>query len=162
MRRKHDRVRVTSAGPTLTRQDQAQGTDLNAMMKRYAGAGSMPEVDAVRRVFVDLSNMPTFFEANLQVIRAREAFDKLDADVRKRFGNSVVDFVKFCADPANERAALEAIGGKPIVDHMARQDAIAEAQRQKAERERSKVDQPELPVTPPPKGEPAQAPPKGS
>lgn len=95
-----------------TKQEFAKDCDVNEIIKRCLRAGvSLPGAD-VQGVFADVSAMPDFAGAQALIVSAREAFDSLDAEVRREFGNDPVKLVEFLtpeslAVPSNRLKAEE-------------------------------------------------------
>lgn len=86
--------------PSLTVQSQAEEADINVIVRRFGVTGVLPE--GVRApVYQDFLHVFDFQSAMNAVRGAQESFDKMPADVRKRFANDTQQFVVFCSDPGN-------------------------------------------------------------
>lgn len=91
-----------SCEPSLTQQCFADECDINQIVARYVKTEVMNvRSDYLSGRFVDLASMPDYKEACNIVIAANEAFQKLPADLRKRFDNDPSEFLDFVSDPSN-------------------------------------------------------------
>lgn len=91
--------------PSRTIQSAGDETDINKMMDRFAlNGGLLPQITGVPMV-EDFDSVVDFHTAMNVVVRSREAFMKLPADVRKRFGNDPRQFVEFVSE-RNEDGSL--------------------------------------------------------
>lgn len=97
----HDRVALSTPGPSMTRQEFQAECDINQIMRRYEKTGVISHV--ARRVpqYLDVSETPDLQSALNMLERATEAFMSLPANVRKRFDNDPSEFVKFASDVKN-------------------------------------------------------------
>lgn len=85
---------------TLAKQEFKEECDINTILKRFNITGELPQ--GVRMpTFGDFVPVGTFHEAANAIAVAREAFDELPAEVRRRFANDPGEFVAFCSDPKN-------------------------------------------------------------
>lgn len=95
-------------GQSMARQSEAEGCDINKIMKRYEQTGVLP--DAVRQgLFVDVSEMGDYRTAIEQVRSVDRYFASLPAATRAEFENNPAVFLDFAADPGNE-ARLRELG----------------------------------------------------
>lgn len=98
----------TEGGADQSFKDEA---DINRIMKRYEVTGVMLDPTLrVQRVprYEDISQMPEdFLEANVRVMKAKEAFDELPAAVRDRFANSPYELMMFLSNEANRDEAIK-------------------------------------------------------
>lgn len=86
--------------PTLTKQSFAEEVDINTIVKRFKLTGELPK-DIRLPTYEDFTGVFDFHSAMNAVAQAREAFDKMPANVRTRFNNDPGAFVDFTADRNN-------------------------------------------------------------
>lgn len=88
--------------------------DINRIMRRYEKDpnAAVPQVDGAS--YLDVSEVGSFFEAQLLVKRGEAAFAALDSRVRERFHNSAVELMQFLDDPNNEKEARKLGILKPV------------------------------------------------
>lgn len=85
---------------SLTRQSEAEGTDINVLVKRFGITGQMP-IPTRLPSFQDFEGIFDFRSAMDAINAARASFMELPAQVRARFGHDPAEFVTFCSDPGN-------------------------------------------------------------
>lgn len=85
--------------PTLTQQHHADETDINLIVKRYMQTGVLPQT-ALQPLFGDFETF-SFQDAQNRIRAAEEAFMRIPADIRFRFGNDPAKFVEFATKPEN-------------------------------------------------------------
>lgn len=108
---------------SLTRQSDLEGSDINAIMKRFEKTGVLP-LDTREALFTDVSGIGSYRDALEVIQRAQEGFLALSPAIRERFGNDPVAFLDFTSDPKN-MAELTAMGvlaapeGAPVVAEAA-------------------------------------------
>lgn len=81
--------------PSLAKQSFKDEVDINTIVKRFGLTGTMPE-DVEPPEELDYADVIDFRTAMDVVVRAREEFMRMPADVRTRFGNSPAAFHDFC------------------------------------------------------------------
>lgn len=100
--RPHEPVLAQINGPSRTRQEFAEESDVNVLMKRYERTGVLPQYGAERKpMFLDLADVPSFHEAMDLLVQAEYAFGRLPATVRKEFDNDPARFVEFAENRDN-------------------------------------------------------------
>ena len=95
------RVVTQNDGPSKTDQSFADDCDVNTIMRRYKKTGQITHLAKSQGVFGDFSDVPDLQDALQTVTEAQATFDQFPADLRRRFGNSPVEFYRFMEDPAN-------------------------------------------------------------
>jgi phage internal scaffolding protein len=83
-----------------TIQSQAEDTDINVIMKKYASTGMFPQVQ-MPPTYGDFEGIEDYQTALHVVMDAQKAFAALPADVRRRFDYDPGEFVAFAEDPKN-------------------------------------------------------------
>lgn len=99
----HDRVDLdcSKGGPSLTRQEFAEDCDINAIMARYEKTGVVSHVNQRQPLYLDLSAVPDYHTAMIQLDAAEAAFMSLPAKVRREFDNDPGKFVAYAENPDN-------------------------------------------------------------
>lgn len=105
--RKRNRVRLDcSNDPSKTRQAPKAGTQIDAILKKYATQGVSPNDVGV--FFQSAASMPygvqpstDYQEALNGVIRVENYFNSLPSRIREKFGHKAQNMINFVADPAN-------------------------------------------------------------
>jgi phage internal scaffolding protein len=83
-----------------TIQSQANDTDINVIMRKYAQTGLLPNVTNPP-TYGDFEGVEDYQSALHVVMEAQKAFNQLDADVRRKFNYDPGEFVEFAENPAN-------------------------------------------------------------
>lgn len=86
--------------PTLTQQNFAEEVDINTLIRRFHLSGEMPE-DVRPITYGDFSDVYDFHTAANAIAEARESFESMPAELRRRFENDPAKFVAFCSDAEN-------------------------------------------------------------
>jgi len=91
-------------GERVTDQSQAEGTDINRIMKTYLRTGLVPQRSGGRYEDVSAND----YMAMRNFIADKEAlFGGLPARVRARFGNDPYQLLRFVQDPHNREEAIK-------------------------------------------------------
>lgn len=95
-----------AVGPSLTRQEFLEESDINSLMKRYETYGTSVNglrPDAQQQGFyADFTDMPNNLLDYLGMVKdAERAFMTLPAGIRREFDNDPVSFVDYASNPAN-------------------------------------------------------------
>lgn len=98
---------IAEFSPSMTRQTDAIGTDINDIVKEYGLTGTVPA--PIRYpTFEDFSESVDDYQTALNaVIAAQESFMQLPADTRKRFDNDPQKLLEFVNNPSNYAKAKE-------------------------------------------------------
>lgn len=91
---------IACVGDGLTVQADAESADINTIVRRFGITGTFP-VGLVAPSYADYEGIFDFQSAQNKIIEAREAFMRVPAAIRARFGNDPQEFLEFCVDPAN-------------------------------------------------------------
>lgn len=101
------RVQIFFEGPSLTRQEFKDETDLGKIIARFAktaeGAQALKNAQGhlLESRFDDVTSIPDFRMHRDMINRAEASFMALPAIVRRRFNNDSAEFLDFAADPGN-------------------------------------------------------------
>lgn len=96
----HMPVDLHCSDPSLARQEFAEESDINSIMKKYERTGIMPMSDR-QPFYGDFTDLPSYMDAQNIIIAADEAFSSLPANVRREFDNDPAKFVEFASDKKN-------------------------------------------------------------
>lgn len=127
-------VKLICTDPSLTQQGYESQTDINKIIERFKKTGELP-FTFKEPVYGDVSMLPDYAEALMQVEYAREAFMQLPAELRSKFGNDPQAMLTWVENPANREMA-EAMGllapKKPKAKSVDGQGTVAPATKQDA------------------------------
>lgn len=129
----------TDGGRSMTRQSEADATDINKIVARFEKAG-LPLPTGEGRFF-DVSEVPDYRSAVEQVARAREYFDSLSATSRALFDNDPALFLDRVNDPTQLALLVEAgVIPKGEVKVVEAPEVVVAREREavKADRKRSR------------------------
>jgi len=106
---------------SLTRQEFKDECDLELTIKRFSRTDEGRQALAKAQGFIggrfeDVSDIPDYRTALDQVQRAKEAFERLPAMLRKRFDNDAALFLDFVDNPANLDELISLGLAKPKVE----------------------------------------------
>lgn len=101
MFRPHERAKLMTVGPSLTRQEFKDECDINTIMRRYEKSGVVSHVRKSEPQYGDFVGIPDFQQSLNMLNAATESFMQLPARVRREFDNDPRQFVQFVEDPAN-------------------------------------------------------------
>lgn len=120
-----DEAGLMCLDPSLAKQSFAEEADINTIVRRFNITGELP-VGVRMPTYGDFDTVSDFQEAMNAIALAREAFDRMPAEVRARFNNDPQKFVEFTSDdnnieearklglvPAAELAAAAALATPP-------------------------------------------------
>lgn len=113
---KSNRQSISFPESGLTKQSFRDDTDVNLILAKYQRTGVLDFVEKREGQYGDA--LPVDFQTSLDtVIAANQMFADLPSSLRKRFGNSPVEFVEFCSDPANrdEGVKLGLFNAPPVL-----------------------------------------------
>lgn len=95
-------------GVSLTKQSFRDESDINMMMDRFQKTGVLDEDRVpVGARYIDCTGILSYQESLQVVTEAEEAFNGLDAKVRRRFDNDPAQMIAFLQDPASEAEARD-------------------------------------------------------
>lgn len=80
--------------------------DINKIVSRYEDIGIYP-LPKSSPMYGDFTEMNGYEEALQKVVRAREYFDQLPAELRERFANDPARMLDFVTDPKNVNEAVK-------------------------------------------------------
>lgn len=96
-----DETGLNCQDPSRTVQEPKEETDINEIVRRFGLTGKLPD-DLRNPVYGDFLGIADYHGAMMAVAAANEAFDRLPAALRERFGNDPEQYVTFCLDDKNK------------------------------------------------------------
>lgn len=103
------RVSFATNGPSRTKQAEAAACDINNILARYRKTGVVEHLNRYGGDYADFTGVQDYQASLNQVLAAREVFDSLPSQLRRRFGNDPATFLEFVGDEAN-RDEMKALG----------------------------------------------------
>lgn len=100
------RVSRVVEGESLCEQSHRETVNINRIVAR-ARKGILPSGTGVQPNFGDFSSGMDYHELMNRMVDAKADFQRLPADIRKRFGNDPGNLIDFLGDPENEQEARE-------------------------------------------------------
>lgn len=90
----HIRIVQEFAKPERTKPEFKDSCDVNKIVNQFMRTGNADLLNQAKGMYLDLSTLPDNYQDALNlVIRARDAFDTLPAEVRAGFNNDVSAFL---------------------------------------------------------------------
>lgn len=115
------KVKLICEEKTLTQQQFKDECDINQIVERYLKTGLWSGASLVvptsHPMYGNFVNIPDFREAMNQIVEARENFESLPPNVRKRFQNDPIELIEFIGKPENVDEAIKMglMKPKPVV-----------------------------------------------
>lgn len=91
---------------SMTQQQFRDECDINNIIKQYQVTGLLPESDK-EPVYGDVSDLPSFQEAQAIIMEATDRFNALPSNIRARFDHNPGNFIAFMDNPDNLQEAVE-------------------------------------------------------
>lgn len=109
------RVRTINSEPTMAQQQFKDECDINKIMDKYQKTGEFTHLTSKQGRYADFSSIQDYREMLDTVRYADEAFMKLPATIRSRFGNDPQQLLDFVQDNKNydEGVKLGLVQPKP-------------------------------------------------
>lgn len=106
---RHQGPEISDFGPSLTKQEFLDESDVNNIINQYETTGIGPMPSGAEPMFGDFSDPALAnYQDSLNIVRgSQELFAALPARVRERFANDPVNLILFVQDPANLKEAHE-------------------------------------------------------
>jgi len=96
----------TICGPSRTKQDFKDDTDVNKIMARFRTTGQLTHLRKVEGQYIDCTTVPDFGTMYLKVRQAEDVFMALPSRTRARFENDPAQFYDFLRDDSNYDEAV--------------------------------------------------------
>jgi phage internal scaffolding protein len=95
------RVTYDTVGESLTEQQYAEESLMLNKIKKYDSQGFFDSINRNAGQFNDFTQVKDLADAIDQIEQARDAFQTIPSDVRKRFNNSPSEFFEFASKESN-------------------------------------------------------------
>lgn len=99
------RVYTKNTLPSKTDPSFKDEVDVNNIVKKYEQTRQLQHLNRYQGSYQDLTQIPDLLTSMTQVTQAQSGFNHLPSQLRSRFGNSPVEFLKFLSDDANREEA---------------------------------------------------------
>lgn len=93
-------------GPSMTKQQFAQESNINFIVAKYRQTGLLEHVAKHKGEYGEFTQMDYHTALNA-LHAAQDMFNSIPADIRKEFNNDPGEFVAFASDPANQERIYE-------------------------------------------------------
>lgn len=93
--------------PSLTKQSFTDDADINIVMQRFGITDGSLDPSQIRWEEIDLSDAGDFQSIQNQMVRAKELFMQLPADLRYAFNNDPAQMFDWVRNPDNLEEAIE-------------------------------------------------------
>lgn len=100
------RVYTENTQPSKTDQQWKKECDANHILKKFATTGQFTHTAKNPGIYQDCSEIKDLHGSLVQVKSAEYEFRNLPAHIRKRFNNSMLDYVTFIQDPSKNEEAI--------------------------------------------------------
>lgn len=94
-------------GKSLTKQSAEAESNINNIIKLWTKTGELTHISQALGNYRDMSGIPDLHEAMNIVADAQSSFMELPAEIRKRVGHDVSNFLPFIDDPDNQDECIE-------------------------------------------------------
>lgn len=101
------RVVTVNEEASKTDQQWKENCDANHIIEKFHKTGQITHLAKKEGTYADVSHVQDLHSSLIQVEKARSEFYSLPAALRKRFNNSMLEYVKFIEDPKNDELAIE-------------------------------------------------------
>ena len=122
------RVPFETKGESLTEQQFAEESQILSKIRKYDSQGFFDSINRNPAQYTDFTQVRDLADAIDQIESARDAFQEIPSDIRKKFNNSPSEFFDFASkeDNYNELVKL-GLATQRVVDSLAaEQSSVAE------------------------------------
>lgn len=105
---KRVRVKTINEDPTMTQQQYKDQVNVNKIMEKYKKTGTITHVrNAANGVYLDLTEIPDYPTALMQVQQAQQMFEQIPAHIRMKFSNDPGQLITYLKNPDNLQEAIK-------------------------------------------------------
>jgi len=102
------RVQTINTEPTRTQRQFQDQVNVNNIIKKYKKTGSITHIrNAQQGIYADLTQIPDYAEALMQIQHAQQAFEAIPAHIRLKFNNDPSRLIDYLKDPSNKEEAIK-------------------------------------------------------
>lgn len=94
-------------GESRTKQGFKRECDVNILMAKYQKTGVLPQIKPGQPVYGDFTQVSDYQSAQNMLISAREQFDAMPLNVRKKFNYDPGRFLEFVENPENQQEMID-------------------------------------------------------
>lgn len=94
-------------GESLTQQHFKDECDINNIIRNYTKTGIFPIEEGVEPQYGDYSSVPEYLDAMNIIVRAKEQFEALPSDVRRKFDNDPAQMLEFVSKKENIKECVD-------------------------------------------------------
>lgn len=100
---------ISDFGPSKTKQEFADESDINHILDQYEETGLIPMSDGRTPIYGDFSapELQNYHQALNIVAGTQELMGRLPAKIRETFDNDPMKVLAFCENPDNRAKAIE-------------------------------------------------------
>jgi phage internal scaffolding protein len=100
------RVYTDNSIPSKTDQSFKEECDVNNIITRYKKTGQLTHLARTQGKYADVSEMKDLQESFQTVAQARDTFETLPAELRKKLNNDPVQLMEYLSNPENDDEAI--------------------------------------------------------
>lgn len=107
--RKNGSVRVSTVNleESRTQQQFKDEVNINKIVAKYKKSGVYDRIVANQGIYADLTQIPDFQMCQDKIAKAKQGFDLLPSEMRKRFHNDPAELIEFLQDDKNYEEAVK-------------------------------------------------------
>lgn len=94
-------------GKTMTDQSDKNMVNINTIMANYAKTGILPQFPEKIEQYLDVTQIPSYMEAQEQIAEARDLFMQLPATIRKDMNNNPQNLESYLTDERNKEKLIK-------------------------------------------------------
>lgn len=102
------RVQTVNTLPSRTQKQFQKDCNVNNIMAKFKKTGTITHVrNAQNGVYMDLTNIPDYATALMQIKHAQESFLQIPAHIRAKFNNDPSLLISYLKNPENHPEAIK-------------------------------------------------------
>lgn len=101
------KIQSVNEKPSRTKKSLRDMVNVNTILRKYRQTGIITHVTSKDGTYGDFTEIKDFSGALNTVIKAKQQFELLPAEVRSRFGNDPQQLIKFLQDPKNNEESVK-------------------------------------------------------
>tara|TARA_Y100001968_G_scaffold309831_1_gene330098 strand:- start:154 stop:633 length:480 start_codon:yes stop_codon:yes gene_type:complete len=114
------RVTFETEGESLTEQQFAEESQIINKIRKYDSQGFFDSINRNPAQYTDFTQVRDLSDAIDQIEQARDAFQTIPSDVRKKFNNSASEFFEFASKESNYGELVKlGLATQRVVDNLA-------------------------------------------
>lgn len=101
-----EEIKVLFPAESRTQQHFREQTDINKIMSKAEKTGMIP-VNRMNPKYGDFSDGRTYHESMVRISEIEQEFDKMPAEIKKRFSQNPAEIIDFLSKEENREEAIE-------------------------------------------------------